>query len=93
MHVSRPLATTAIALTIAVVMAFYLLGIRRGINATQLAEMTGAALKPIGMILLVVGALIMAFGAGWQRIRGLIIRPTLPTSLLDKLPPIRVHTT
>lgn len=50
------LGTPAIALTIAVVLAFYLLGIRRGISATQLAEMTGAALKPIGMILLVVGA-------------------------------------
>ncbi|GAA1008122.1 gluconate:H+ symporter [Nocardiopsis tropica] len=48
--------TPASALTLAVVLAFYLLGIRRGISATQLAEMTGNALKPIGMILLVVGA-------------------------------------
>ncbi|WP_424993151.1 hypothetical protein [Oceaniradius stylonematis] len=65
------------------------LGIYYLVNSA--ANQTG--IPPFALILLVVGALIMAFGAGWQRIRGLIIRPTLPTSLLDKLPPIRVHTT
>lgn len=65
------------------------LGIYYLVNSA--ANQTG--IPPFALILLVVGALIMVFGAGWQRIRGLIIRPTLPTSLLDKLPPIRVHTT
>lgn len=50
------LGTPAVALTIGVLLAFYLLGIRRGTTVTQLSEMTGAALRPIGMILLVVGA-------------------------------------
>jgi len=48
--------TPAIALTIAVLVAMYLLGIRRGMTVTELGEITGASLKPIGMILLVVGA-------------------------------------
>jgi GntP family gluconate:H+ symporter len=34
----------------------YLLGIRRGMTVTELGEITGESLKPIGMILLVVGA-------------------------------------
>ncbi|HEY4191418.1 MAG TPA: hypothetical protein VGM46_02125 [Mesorhizobium sp.] len=44
---------------------------------------------PFALILLVVGALVICFGAGWQRIRRLIIGSTLPTSVLDKLPPIK----
>ena len=40
---------------------------------------------------LVVGALVILFGAGWQRIRRLIVGPTLPTSVLEKLPPFRVQ--
>ncbi|MGI5128604.1 GntP family permease [Pseudonocardia sp. CA-107938] len=50
------LGTPTIALTIAVLLALYLLGIRRGISATELGRITGESLKPIGMILLVVGA-------------------------------------
>lgn len=46
----------AIALTIAVLVAFYLLGIRRGARTEELAELTSASLRPVGMILLVVGA-------------------------------------
>lgn len=46
----------AIALTIAVMLALYLLGIRRGISAQELAKMSGVSLRPVGMILLVVGA-------------------------------------
>lgn len=46
----------AIALTIAVGLALYLLGIRRGISAQDLAKMSGVSLRPVGMILLVVGA-------------------------------------
>lgn len=50
------LGTPAIALTIAVLLAMYLLGIRRGTSVTELGQITGDSLKPIGMILLVVGA-------------------------------------
>lgn len=46
-------------------------------------------IPPFALILVVVGALIIMFGAGWQRIRRLIIRPTLPTSVLNRLPPIK----
>lgn len=50
------LGTPAVALTIAVLIALYLLALRRGTSAKEVAEMTSNALKPIGMILLVVGA-------------------------------------
>ncbi|MFC9551871.1 GntP family permease [Rhodococcus sp. NPDC056960] len=50
------LGTPTIALTIAVLLALYLLGTRRGITAQEIAAMSAAALKPVGMILLVVGA-------------------------------------
>ncbi|MCW0214232.1 MAG: GntP family permease [Pseudonocardia sp.] len=50
------LGTPTIALTIAVLLAMYLLGIRRGMTVTELGRVTGESLKPIGMILLVVGA-------------------------------------
>ncbi|MDV7083717.1 GntP family permease [Rhodococcus sp. IEGM 248] len=50
------LGTPTIALTIAVLLALYLLGTRRGITAHEIGAMSAAALKPVGMILLVVGA-------------------------------------
>lgn len=46
----------AIALTIAVLLAYWLLGIRRGMSRTEISDFTGASLRPVGMILLVVGA-------------------------------------
>lgn len=52
------------------------------------ANSTGV--PPFAMILLVIGLLVIMFGAGWQRIRALIVSPTLPTSVLKKLPPIKV---
>lgn len=52
------------------------------------ANTTGV--PPFALILLVVGALIILFGAGWQRIRRLIVGPTLPTSVLVRLPPFKV---
>lgn len=61
------------------------LGIYYLVNST--ANTTG--IPPFALILLVVGALIITFGAGWQHIRRLIVRPTLPTSVLDRLPPIK----
>jgi gluconate:H+ symporter, GntP family len=45
-----------IALTIAVLLAMYLLGIRRGTTVRELGTITSESLKPIGMILLVIGA-------------------------------------
>lgn len=50
------LGTPAVALTISVLLATWLLGFRRGMTGAQLAELSSAALRPIGMILLVVGA-------------------------------------
>jgi gluconate:H+ symporter, GntP family len=50
------LGTPAIALTIAVLLAMYLLGTRRGISVVELGRITGESLRPIGMILLVIGA-------------------------------------
>jgi GntP family gluconate:H+ symporter len=46
----------AIALTVAVLLAMWLLGIRRGMTPDELSEITGSSLRPVGMILLVVGA-------------------------------------
>ena len=51
------------------------------------ANTTGV--PPFALILLSIGAIVILFGAGWQRIRRLIIRPLLPTSLLNRLPPIK----
>ncbi|MFI6102440.1 GntP family permease [Lentzea sp. NPDC051213] len=48
--------TPAVALTISVLLAFWLLGFRRGMTREKIAELSGASLKPVAMILLVVGA-------------------------------------
>lgn len=45
-----------VALTIALVMAYYLLGIRRGWTRRSLESVSTRSLKPVGNILLVVGA-------------------------------------
>ncbi|MEV4252836.1 gluconate:H+ symporter [Spirillospora sp. NPDC049652] len=64
------LGTPAVALTIAVLLASYLLGIRRGIPAKELSDLATRSLRPVGMILLVVGggaffgAVISATGVG-----------------------------
>jgi hypothetical protein len=65
---------------------FGTLGIYYLVNSA--ANSTG--IPPFALILLVVGGLIILFGAGWQRIRRLIVKPTLPTSVIEKLPPFRV---
>jgi GntP family gluconate:H+ symporter len=54
--VANFIGTPAIALTIAVLLAFWLLGYRRGMTRSQVAELSAASLRPVGMILLVVGA-------------------------------------
>ncbi|MCZ4080089.1 gluconate:H+ symporter [Rhodococcus sp. H36-A4] len=50
------LGTPAVALLIAVLIAFYVLGIRRGSTVQELSALTGESLRPVGMLLLVVGA-------------------------------------
>jgi GntP family gluconate:H+ symporter len=45
-----------VALVIAVLVSFYVLGVRRGWSKEHLATVAENALKPVGMILLVVGA-------------------------------------
>lgn len=50
------LGNPAVALTITVLLAMWLLGLRRGMTRAEIAELTGASLRPVGMILLVVGA-------------------------------------
>ncbi|MFG2893616.1 GntP family permease [Streptomyces sp. NPDC048248] len=45
-----------VALTIALLMSYYLLGIRRGWSRQSLERVSTASLKPVGNILLVVGA-------------------------------------
>ncbi|GAA2241518.1 gluconate:H+ symporter [Streptomyces amakusaensis] len=45
-----------VALTIALILAYYLLGIRRGWSRTSLERVSTSSLKPVGNILLVVGA-------------------------------------
>jgi GntP family gluconate:H+ symporter len=50
------LGTPAVALTIAVLLASWLLGTRRGTTGRELAALSAAALRPVAMILLVVGA-------------------------------------
>jgi GntP family gluconate:H+ symporter len=54
--VANFIGTPAIALTFAVLLAFWLLGYRRGMTKSQVAELGAVSLRPIGMILLVVGA-------------------------------------
>lgn len=61
------------------------LGIYYMVNSA--ANTTGV--PPFALILLVVGALIIVFGAGWQRIRRMIVGTTLPRLVLDRLPPIK----
>jgi GntP family gluconate:H+ symporter len=50
------LGTPAVALLIAVLVAFYVLGVRRGSSVQELSTLTAESLKPVGMLLLVVGA-------------------------------------
>jgi GntP family gluconate:H+ symporter len=45
-----------VALTLALLLAYYLLGIRRGWSRTSLEAVSTSSLKPVGNILLVVGA-------------------------------------
>ncbi|MGL4490165.1 MAG: hypothetical protein ACRCU5_12055 [Rhizobiaceae bacterium] len=60
------------------------------VNALQNNPLAIFSLRgPAGWISLV-GALVIMFGAGWQRIRHLVVGSTLPTSVLKRLPPIQL---
>ncbi|MFI1918591.1 GntP family permease [Nocardia sp. NPDC020380] len=50
------LGTPAVALLLAVLVAFYVLGLRRGSSVQELGAVTAESLRPVGMLLLVVGA-------------------------------------
>jgi hypothetical protein len=51
---------------------------------------TGAGVPPIALVLIAVGSLIILFGAGWQRIRKIVMGLTLPQTIQRRLPPILV---
>lgn len=50
------IGTPAVALTISVLLASWLLGLRRGLTGKDLSELSAKSLRPVAMILLVVGA-------------------------------------
>jgi GntP family gluconate:H+ symporter len=50
------IGTPGVALGISALLAFWLLGFRRGMSKDKAAELSAKALRPVGMILLVVGA-------------------------------------
>lgn len=54
--VANFVGTPAVALTIAVLFAFWQLGLRRGMTKERIAELSAVSLRPVAMILLVVGA-------------------------------------
>lgn len=61
------------------------LGIYYLVNSAS--DSTG--IPPFALILVVVGALIILFGAGWQRIRRIVVKPTLPATVIRRLPPLK----
>ncbi len=77
----------AVALTVAVLLAYWLLGARRGLSRDEIAEFTSASLRPVGMILLVVGAgaffgkVIATTGVG-EALAGVLSDAGLPVLLL-----------
>ncbi|MFD0683554.1 GntP family permease [Actinomadura fibrosa] len=84
------LGNPVVALTIAVLLAMYLLGIRRGISGTELSEVAARSLRPIGMILLVIGggaffgAVVKATGVG-DALAGTLKDAGMPVILLAYL--------
>ncbi|WP_067490366.1 GntP family permease [Actinomadura hibisca] len=84
------LGNPAVALTIAVLLASYLLGVRRGVPAAELSDLATKSLRPIGMILLVVGAgaffgaVISATGVG-KALAGTLSDAGLPVIVLAYL--------
>lgn len=64
---------------------FGTVGIATLVDATS--QTTGVS--PFAIVLLVLGGLIVLFGTGWHRIRGLVVRLTLPHLVANRLPPIK----
>lgn len=64
---------------------FGTLGVQNLIGNTAIQ----AGIPPVALVLVSVGALVIMFGAGWQRIRRLVVGTTLPSSALKRLPPIQ----
>ncbi|GGM70603.1 gluconate:H+ symporter, GntP family protein [Longimycelium tulufanense] len=50
------LGSPTVALTVAVLLAIWLLGLQRGMSRQEIGELAAKSLRPVGMILLVVGA-------------------------------------
>ena len=50
------LGTPAVALTISVLLASWLLGTRRGLSRSEMSQLSSQSLRPVAMILLVIGA-------------------------------------
>lgn len=73
------------ALLIPTLAYFGALGIYRIVESTS--DNTG--IPPFALILLVIGALIIVFGMGWQKIRKIVIGSILPNNWLQALPPIK----
>jgi GntP family gluconate:H+ symporter len=79
--------TPAIALTITVLLAFWLLGYRRGMTREKVSELANLSLRPVAMILLVVGAgafygaVLSATGIG-KAVAGTLQHAGLPVILL-----------
>ncbi len=65
---------------------FGTLGVENLVSGT--AEHAG--IPPVALVLIFVGALVIMFGAGWQRIRHIVVGKTLPASIVERLPPIRM---
>lgn len=74
------------ALLIPTLTYFGALGIYRIVE--NASDNTG--IPPFALVLLVIGALIIIFGMGWQRIRHMVIGTLLPNRWLAALPPIKI---
>lgn len=61
-----------------------------GIYAMVSDQAASTGIPPIALILLAIGALIIVFGAGWQRIRHIVMHATLPQRAIATLPAIRL---
>ncbi|GGV22682.1 gluconate:proton symporter [Actinomadura cremea] len=84
------LGNPVVALTLAVLLAMYLLGIRRGIPGAELRDVATASLRPVGMILLVIGGgaffgkVVSETGVG-EALAGTLSDAGLPTIVLAYL--------
>jgi hypothetical protein len=61
-----------------------------GLGIVNLVTSTAdqAGIPPIAIVLLIIGTVVIFFGAGWQTIRKIVVTNTLPLKIMNKLPPI-----